>query len=138
MLDVTLLQLSVRPILDSVFTTSLSNLGFVRSNLFFTLSNLGIVRSNLSFALSNLGIVRSNLSFALSNLGIVCSNLLLTLSNLGFVRSNLSFMLSNLGFVCAYPLRMQCKAVFADAVQTRFGKASCGVLISRVSLGFHF
>jgi hypothetical protein len=104
--------------------TSLSNLGFVRSNLLFMLSNLGFVRSNLLFTLSNLGIVRSNLLF--------------TLSNLGFIRSNLSFALSNLGIVCAYPLRMLCKAYFADAVQTRFGKASCGVLISSVSLGFHF
>ena len=86
----------MRPILDSFFMTSLSNLGIVRSNLSFTLSNLG------------------------------------------FVRSNLLFMLSNFGFVCAYPLRMLCKAYFADAVQTRFGKASCGVLISSVSLGFHF
>jgi hypothetical protein len=43
-----------------IFTTSMSNLGIVRSNLRFTLSNLGIVRSNLRFTLSNLGIVRSN------------------------------------------------------------------------------
>jgi hypothetical protein len=49
----------VRPILDPVFKTSLSNLGIVRSNLLFTLSNLGIVRSNLLFTLSNLGIISS-------------------------------------------------------------------------------
>jgi hypothetical protein len=74
MFDKTLLKLSVGPILYLVFTTSLSNLGIVRSNLPFTLSNLGIVRSNLPFTLSNLGIVRSNLPFTLSNLGIVRSN----------------------------------------------------------------
>jgi hypothetical protein len=46
MFDETLPQLSVGPILYLVFSTSLSNLGFVRSNLLFALSNLAIVRSN--------------------------------------------------------------------------------------------
>ena len=45
MFCITLLQLSVGPILYLVFTTSLSNFGYVRSNLIFTLSNLGSVRS---------------------------------------------------------------------------------------------
>ena len=47
MFGITFLQLSVGPILYLVFTTSLSNLGIVRSNLPFPLSNFGFIRSNL-------------------------------------------------------------------------------------------
>ena len=62
MFDKTLLQLSVGPILYLVFTSLLSNLGFVRSNLLFALSNLGFVRSNPSFDLArSLTVPKSNM-----------------------------------------------------------------------------
>jgi hypothetical protein len=76
MFDKTLLKLSVGPILYLVFTTSLSNLGIVRSTLPFTLSNLGFVRSNLLFMLSNFGLVRSDSFFDLArSLTVPKSNL---------------------------------------------------------------